>query len=92
LRKTAPFKTKEPIITSKRWEAWREGVEDWQYLLMLEKEIRKAEKKKDMKVANDNKKILQEEVKKVLSDKGNSLLAERARERIIEEIIRLRGK
>ena len=51
-RYSVVYGTKEELVPSKRWEAWREGVQDFEYLSMLEREVEK--------VNGDNNKTVKE--------------------------------
>jgi len=70
---------RESIVPSRRWEAWREGVEDYQYLFELQRAIKKI-KMKDPKTAADAQKILDEQVDSVLNNQHNSSVVYTARE------------
>ena len=70
---------KESIVPSRRWEAWREGVEDYQYLYELQKAIDKI-KNKDSKAAKEAQKILDDQVSRVLSNPENCEIVYDARE------------
>jgi hypothetical protein len=69
----------ENIIPSRRWEAWREGVEDYQYLFELQKAINEI-KVKDPKTAADAQRILDEQVEFVLSNQDDNSVVYTARE------------
>ena len=56
------------IVPSRRWEAWREGVDDFRSLKLLQKLCEKAEAKK-LDVTK-KRKILATEVEKVLNLKS----------------------
>ncbi|MBN2590100.1 MAG: hypothetical protein JXA96_09570 [Sedimentisphaerales bacterium] len=72
-------KFKENIIPSRRWEAWREGVEDYQYLYELQQAINKI-KNTNAKAANNAQKILDTQVNRVLNSPDNCNLVYEARE------------
>ncbi len=81
---------KELVVPSKRWEATREGVEDYVYLYMLREAVREAEKRGVHKQALDNAKtVLLESPKSVLEDETNPALADAAKESIIKAIVTL---
>jgi hypothetical protein len=69
----------ENIIPSRRWEAWREGVEDYQYLYELQLAINKI-RVKDAKTAEKVQKILDDQVNRVLSNPDKSNYVYEARE------------
>ena len=69
----------ENIVPSRRWEAWREGVEDYQYLFELQRAINKI-KLKDPRTAADAQRILDEQVDRVLSNQKDGSVVYTARE------------
>ena len=69
----------ENIVSSRRWEAWREGVEDYQYLFELQQAIERL-RLKEPKIAADAQRILDEQVEYVLSNQDDSSLVYTARE------------
>ena len=78
--KASPVPLKgENIVPSRRWEAWREGVEDYQYLFELQQTIEKI-KAKDPKTAADAQRILDEQVDRVLNNQKDSSVVYTARE------------
>ena len=84
---------KELVIPSKRWEATREGVEDYVCLYMLRDAIAQAEKLGvDKKTLAASKAILNETPKKVLKNKKNHTLADGAKENVLKAIITLPAK
>ncbi|MCX7919360.1 MAG: DUF4091 domain-containing protein [bacterium] len=83
-------------IPSRRWEAFREGLQDYQYLFILEQLIKQAEaegtaQENDMlvKLAREAKGILQQAVNEVLLTKDESVVY-LWRERIAEMILKLK--
>jgi len=61
----------EKIITSKRWEAWREGIEDYECLKMLQDKIKLLKSKgKASSGLIRAEGILKEAPKKILSEKA----------------------
>ena len=86
----AGISKKELVIPSKRWEATREGVEDYVYLYMLRNAIGKSEKREVAKEALDGPKtILYEAPKKTLANNTNHTFADAAKEEILKAIISL---
>lgn len=79
----------ESIIPSKRWEAWREGVEDYTYLYMLQELIDTSPWSAKI---DETQKILDDAVDKVLSDPENTALADVQREKILRTIVTLRSE
>jgi hypothetical protein len=57
----------ENIIPSRRWEAWREGVEDYQYLYEAQVRINRL-KTSDTKRASEMQKTLDNQINNVLSN------------------------
>jgi len=85
-KKASPVaELEENIVPSRRWEAWLEGVEDYQYLFELQQAINKI-KKKDPKTARDAQRILDEQVNRVLSNQNDSSVVYTAREILTETI------
>ncbi|MDD5597776.1 MAG: sugar-binding protein [Victivallaceae bacterium] len=95
LSKYAPadVSRKELIIPGKRWEAWREGVEDYLYLDILEKAVREAEAKGiALKTAQSARTLIDAEVKKVVGADACPELAEKARLKLLDKIIELKNE
>ncbi len=69
----------ESIIPSRRWEAWREGVEDYQYLYELQQTINKI-KVKDAEKAKKAQFILDGQVDRVVNNPDNCNIVYEARE------------
>jgi hypothetical protein len=63
----------EKIIPSRRWQAWREGVEDYQYLVTLQKRINTI-KTIDAARADHAKQILEQLVNNVLSGDAHHII------------------
>ncbi|MDD5697969.1 MAG: hypothetical protein PHH77_05075 [Victivallaceae bacterium] len=84
---------KELIIPSKRWEAWREGVEDYLYLDILDRLTKQAEAAGvAAKTVRAAQVLIAEEVKKVTENSAGRELADHARRELLEKILELRGK
>ena len=79
---------KEIVVTGKRWEAIREGVEDYAYLYLLKQAINKA----SPQAAAKAKKLLAYWCEKVLKNDNNHLLADKAKKQIMEEIVKISRK
>ncbi|HOX38150.1 MAG TPA: hypothetical protein PL033_09190 [Candidatus Brocadiia bacterium] len=77
---------REAIIPSRRWEAWRQGVEDYEYMWQLERALASAEKNG---MRQDHDKLLA--IRKTISRKNisSASLAD-VRMRMTEAIITLR--
>ena len=78
----------ELVIPGKRWEATREGAEDYAYLYLLEQAITKA----SPEAAAKAKKLLDSCVEKVMKNENNPLLAEKAKKQIMEELVEISEK
>jgi hypothetical protein len=78
----------EKIIPSRRWEAWREGVEDYQYLYELQQAINKI-KTKDPDTAKIGQQVLDQQVSRVLNHPNDSLIVYDAREILTQMLLRL---
>ena len=71
----------EPIVTSRRWEAWREGLEDVQMLIELERAIdRNRSLRPDM--ARDALVVLDQQVTDVLDHPDDPARVDRARREV----------
>lgn len=79
----------EKIIPSRRWEAWREGVEDYEYLVQLHKAIEQT-KTHDTKAAADAETALNLQIKRVVDDRANSEVVYSARRIITNTLLQLR--
>ncbi|MDD5596297.1 MAG: sugar-binding protein [Victivallaceae bacterium] len=89
----ADVSRKELLIPSKRWEAWREGVEDYLYLYILEKTIRDAEAKGiALKTVKSARALIAEEVKKATGEDACPELAEKARLKLLGKIVELKNE
>ncbi|MFA6714388.1 MAG: glycoside hydrolase domain-containing protein [Victivallaceae bacterium] len=87
----APFKTTEAIVPSKQWEAWREGIQDWQYLKILEQLIKEGcARGVDKSLLKNSEYILREQVSEVLNNPNDVSMAQKAKEKIILQIIELK--
>ncbi|MEJ2649170.1 MAG: hypothetical protein P8016_12290 [Sedimentisphaerales bacterium] len=78
----------ENIIPSRRWEAWREGVEDYQYLYELQQAINRAQAT-DSEAARNARKILNEQVMRVLGNPDDCDNVYEAREILTETLLKL---
>ncbi len=81
-----PSVNRSKVIDSRRWEAFREGLEDYLYLFILREEGKKWEEE------NSVEDFIRKEVRDVLSHPEDGKRLERAREEIARYIIRLREK
>jgi hypothetical protein len=78
----------ENIVPSRRWEAWREGVEDYQYLYELQQEINKI-RQKDPATANKAQKTLDRQVSRVLNNRHDRKIVYETREILSDTLLRL---
>jgi len=78
----------ENIVSSRRWEAWREGVEDYQYLYELRQAINKA-KTKDPKMARTAQETLERQVNRVLNNQHDSSVVYDARKVLSDALLKL---
>lgn len=93
LSKYAPpdVSKKEIIIPSKRWEAWRQGAEDYLYLDLLAKQIKQLEGKKEAKtIIEKARQTLDKWPGIVLNEEADHSLADKARKEIIKITIELK--
>ena len=79
----------EAIIPSKRWEAWREGIEDYTYLFMLRDLIKRSEPSPQTIQA---RKTLASAVQQVLSEPEDLTRAEEQRRKILKTMMALKGQ
>ena len=78
----------EAIIPSRRWEAWREGIEDYSHLHLLRQLLAQTSAAPDVDAA---KKMLDAAIEQVLADPDDFSLADQHRRRVLECIVTLRG-
>ena len=78
----------ENIVPSRRWEAWREGVEDYQYLYELQQAINKI-RAEDPATANKLQETLDRQVDRVLNSRHDSKIVYEAREILSDTLLKL---
>lgn len=78
----------ERIIPSRRWEAWREGTEDYQYLHNL-KEAIESTKIKNPRLADEAQEVLNAQVSYVLKHPDDCDAVYQARQALTEMLLRL---
>jgi hypothetical protein len=81
----------EYIVPSRRWEAWREGIEDYQYLYELQKAIdliRNSEPRK----AKQAQQLLDAQVNNVLKRDKDCRVVYLARQNITTALLQLTGR
>jgi hypothetical protein len=81
----------EAIVPSRRWEAWREGVEDYEYLVTLREAIRSARDAEQQARADRAQAALDRAVREVLENPNDPDRAYQARQEITRQILSLRG-
>lgn len=79
----------EAVIPSKRWEAWREGIEDHTFLTLLRERVAAAEPGSDQ--AARGRRILRDALDAVLSDPGDASRADTHRRQVLAAIVALNG-
>jgi len=79
----------EHIVPSRRWEAWREGIEDYEYLTQLRKVINQI-RTSDPATSVDSESILNLQVELVLNNKADSETVYSARQIITETLLKLK--
>jgi len=79
----------ESLIPSRRWEAWREGVEDYEYLVALRDATSAARRSGDSGSADRAQKVLDEAVRGVLEHRSDPEAVYRARRAITQQMLRL---
>ncbi len=78
----------ENIVPSRRWEAWREGIEDYQYLYELQQEINKF-RTKNPRAAKEVQQVLDHQVNRVLSNQSDSEIVYDARRILSDTLLKL---
>ena len=78
------------IIPSRRWEAWREGIEDYVYLSELKKAINRM-KTRDPSKANQLLRFIDEQTDKVLASPDNSEVVYKVRQGLSTALIQAPG-
>ncbi len=78
----------ENIVPSRRWQAWREGVEDYQYLYELQQAINKI-KTKDPATANKAQETLDRQVSRVLNNRRDKTIVYDARRILSDTLLKL---
>ncbi len=86
----AGLSKKELVVTSKRWEATREGVEDYVYLRLLKDKLAKLDGKVSLELLSQGEDILADSPKSVLAGPGNTSLADAAKEKVLKVLSRLK--
>jgi hypothetical protein len=80
----------EVFVPSRRWEAWRQGVEDYEYLHTLRERIDQCRGRRvAASVVAESEAVLKEVVAEVLAKADNPDVVYKARRRMTEGILRL---
>ena len=88
----AGISTNELIVTGKRWEATREGVEDYVYLFMLRETTRESGQRGGQgRGLDDARTVLLDRPAAVLGDADDHQLADAAKLAVLESITILEG-
>jgi hypothetical protein len=82
----AGISKKELVVTGKRWEATREGIEDYVYLYLLKGATETPGRDVSPESLAQSRKVLAERVKTVLGDMKNTTLADRAKEDVLKAL------
>ncbi len=81
----------EVIVPSRRWEAWRQAVEDFQYLHELKQAIESHRTSgDDAATLESTQRVLDQSVQTVLADTGGAQRYAKARADVTEQILKLR--
>lgn len=81
---------KEAQIPSRRWEAWRDGVEDYAYLWMLKQAVEKAKSSGNNSAAvNNAESVLKSSVAAVLENPADIAVYRSARRSVLEALAEL---
>lgn len=80
----------ESIVTTRRWEAWREGVEDYQYLYDLNKTIASIEIK-DPQRASKARELLDQQIDNVMRNPSDYDAVYNARRILSKSMLELKS-
>ncbi|MFA5858037.1 MAG: sugar-binding protein [Elusimicrobiota bacterium] len=86
------YKNDVSPVTSRRWETWRDGLEDYLYLHILKERIQKLEAVKPSQKSElvvQAKQVLDDAVKTVLANKTDPSVVMDYRKKIAEMIVKL---
>ncbi len=78
----------EKVVPSRRWEAWREGVEDYEYLYKFQQVINSVRNSNPTE-ANEAQCILDNQVKYVLEKEHGCNTVYRVRQELTETVLKL---
>jgi len=84
---------KELVVPSKRWEAIREGLEDYTYLWMLRDKLAKSDGKVSPNLQSQAEDLLADSPKAVLANFKDTAMADAAKEKLLKVLSRFpKGK
>ena len=78
-------------MPSRRWEAWREGVEDYEYLWQLKRAIRQAKAAGRYDAADRGRRTLDRALRESLSPSADYTTINQARKDITEQLLLLQS-
>jgi hypothetical protein len=81
----------ENIVPSRRWQAWREGIEDYEYLWQMQKAVEKIRITEPNK-ANQIQQFIKNQVDKVLENPDDCDMVYKAREELTHTLIQLKNE
>ena len=76
-------------LPSRGWQAFWRGTRDWTYLAELRDRIKAARQEGRQEDANEAEAVLEEAVAKVTGAPDNAALADRWRERLLDQLVKL---
>ena len=78
----------DALIPSRRWEAWREGIEDFEYLVRTRAAVDAARRAGRSRDAARAQRVLDRAVRQVVRNSGDASAVYRARRELVEELLR----
>jgi hypothetical protein len=85
----ADLSKNELVIPGKRWEATREGVEDYTYFDMLQKAVNKPRKGADPAAVREGRKLLNDLPTRVLANPNDEMMADRGKEAVLRVLAKI---
>jgi hypothetical protein len=86
----AEVSRREVIIPSRRWEAWREGIEDYTYLHLLREVVRNRRGSDGRDAITSAQRTLESAVREVLAEPEDVARADLHRRQVLHALVRLR--
>jgi hypothetical protein len=86
------YEDPDDVLSSKRWDAYRAGIEDYEVCKMLNDAVvaaKAAGKGEDPNIVAAAK-ALEEWVQRVLDNKGDTMVAERAHQALLQHLVKLK--